>query len=128
MTSKYRGIVEVEESPSADGQVLVWDEVAQAHKYSSAPTGGGSIPGHVASAPPQGKFPITNLYWNPITNKMVGEYDNLGVGAGNIVSAPPTNCFPVINIYFDPVTGTFQGQYNDEVSLIQQGGSHILIE
>lgn len=92
------------------------------------PTSAASIVGHVATAPPTGKFPITNLYWNPLTSKMVGEYDDIGVGAGNIVSSPPEDCFPIINIYFDPLTGTFQGQYNDDVGLTQETGGHILLE
>lgn len=94
--------------------------------------GGGSssstILGHVASAPPAGTHPVTNLYWNPATQTMVGEYDDLGVGAANIVSAPPNGSFPVINIYFDPSTGRLVGQYNDDVSLAQEGDGHILLE
>ena len=77
--------------------------------------GGGTntILGHVATAPPTGKHPVTNLYWNPATGMLVGEYDDAGVGAGNIESAPPVGKHPITNIYFDPTTGVLVGEYDD---------------
>lgn len=68
--------------------------------------------GHIATAPPLGKHPITNIYWDPTLNKMVGEYDNAGVSAGTIMSNPPTGKFTVTNIFFDPVTGKMIGEYD----------------
>jgi len=77
-------------------------------------TGGtGSIQGHVATAPPAGKHPVTNLYWNPIESKLVGDYDTTGVGTGTIQSAPPVGSYAVTNVYYDPATDKLVGEYDD---------------
>lgn len=36
----------------------------------------GAASGTILSDPPVGKLPITNLYFDPITGKMVGEHDD----------------------------------------------------
>lgn len=74
-----------------------------------------TLMGHVATAPPSGKYPITNVYWDPDLNKLVGEYDDAGFSAGTIVSNPPVGKFIVTNIFFDPVTGRLTGEYDNEV-------------
>jgi len=86
------------------------------------------ILGHVATAPPVGSFPVTNLYYDPVLSKMVGEYDDVGIAASSVVTNPPEGSFPVINIYYDPATSTFVGQYNDDTEVILEGGGHILLE
>ncbi len=73
----------------------------------------GVIRGHVATAPPTGKYPITNVYWDPDIQELVGEYDDAGVGAGTIQTNPPVGKFAITNIYFDPDTGTMVGEYDN---------------
>ena len=75
--------------------------------------GTNTILGHVATAPPTGMYPVTNLYWNPSLNKLVGEYDDAGQGAGNIESNPPVGSYAVTNVYFDPATGKLVGEYDE---------------
>ena len=72
-----------------------------------------TILSYVASAPPTGKYPITNLYWDPALSKLIGEYDDAGFGSGNIESIPPNGKYAVTNIYYDPATGTLIGDYDD---------------
>lgn len=84
-----------------------------AQLWRMTPSTGTGIQGHVATAPPTGMYPITNLYWNPALNKMVSEYDDAGMGSGNIETNPPAGSFAITNIYFDPATGTFVGEYDD---------------
>ena len=79
----------------------------------AAPVGG--IQGHVATAPPAGGFPITNVYWDDALSKMVGEYDDAGGNSGTIQSTPPVGKFAVTNIFFDPATGRMIGEYDDGV-------------
>lgn len=83
--------------------------------YRLNPGGGGtgSISGHVATAPPSGKYPITNLFWDPVQSKLVGEYDDAGVSAGTIQTSPPVGKFAITNIYFDPITGKLIGEYDN---------------
>lgn len=75
--------------------------------------GTSTILGHVATAPPAGKFPVTNLYYDPALSKMVCEYDDAGVSAGTIGTNPPVGKYAITNIYFDPTTGVFVGEYDD---------------
>ena len=86
-----------------------------AQLFRMAPSTGGTntILGHVATAPPSGYFPITNLYFDPAVGNMVCEYDDAGGGSGNIESAPPVGKFAVTNIYFDPASGVLVGEYDD---------------
>ena len=79
------------------------------------PSSGGTntILGHVATAPPSGMLPVTNVYWDPILDKMICEYDDAGVSAGNIATNPPAGKFAITNIYFDPTAGVFVGEYDD---------------
>ena len=81
--------------------------------YKMNPGSGGGIQGHVATAPPSGKHPVTNVYWDPALSKLVGEYDDAGFGAGTIESNPPAGKYAVTNIYFDPTTGKLVGDYDD---------------
>ncbi len=74
---------------------------------------GGTIQGHVATAPPTGKYPVTNVYWDPDAQKLVGEYDDVGVSAGTIQTNPPVGKFAITNIYFDPDTGKLVGEYDN---------------
>ncbi len=85
--------------------------------YRLRPSSGGTntILGHVATAPPTGTYPVTNLYWDPALNKLVGEYDDAGVGAGKIGSNPPVDKYAGTNVYFDPATGKLVGDYDDGV-------------
>lgn len=78
-----------------------------------SPSSGTTILGHVATAPPAGKFPITNVYWDPDIQMVVSEYDDAGISAGTIVSNPPVGKFAITNIYFDPTTGVLVGEYDD---------------
>ncbi len=79
-----------------------------------APSGGtNTILGHVATAPPAGTFPVTNLYYDPDLSVMVGEYDDAGLSAGTIGTNPPVGKYAITNIYFDPATGVFVGEYDD---------------
>lgn len=75
--------------------------------------GSSIIQGHVATAPPAGSYPVTNLYWDPAISELVGEYDDAGAGSGNIESSPPVGKYAITNIYFDPATGVFVGEYDD---------------
>jgi len=84
-----------------------------AQLWRMTPSGGSTIQGHVATAPPAGSYPITNLYWDPVTDKLVGEYDDAGMGSGNIESNPPVGKYAVTNIYFDPSTGVLIGEYDE---------------
>ena len=83
--------------------------------YRMNPGSGGSstIAGHVATAPPSWKHPVTNVYFDPALQKIVGEYDDAGVSSGTIQSNPPVGKFVVTNIYYDPAAGVLQGEYND---------------
>ena len=74
-----------------------------------------TILGHVATAPPAGMFPITNVYWDPDIQKLISEYDDAGISAGTIVSNPPAGKLAVTNIYYDPSTGMLVGEYDDGV-------------
>jgi len=76
-------------------------------------SGGAAITGHVATAPDQSGHPITNLYFDPATGKIAGEYDDAGFASGTIVSDPPVGKHPITNIYFNPLTGVFEGEYDD---------------
>lgn len=76
---------------------------------------GGGISGYVATAPNATGKPITNVYWNPDTQRMVGEYDDTGGAAGTIVSTPPPGKFAITNIFFDPVAGRLSCEYDDGV-------------
>lgn len=112
MISKYRGIVEVDPAtPQEDGKALVWDSATEMHVYADAV--GGGISGYVATAPKANGLPIVNLYFDPQTNKIVGEYDDAGGASGTIASTPPSGAYPIINIYFDPVSGRLTGEYDD---------------
>ena len=74
---------------------------------------GSSLVNYVGSAPPVGNFPVTNLYWNPITQKLIGEYDD-GILSNPIVNSnPPEGYHMITNIYFDPVTGRVTCEYED---------------
>jgi len=73
----------------------------------------GGIQGHVATAPPAGSFPVTNVYWDDSLNKMVVEYDDSGGTSGTIQTDPPVGKFAITNIYFDPSTGKMVGEHDD---------------
>jgi len=77
-----------------------------------APT---TILGHVATAPPAGMYPVTNVYWDPALKKLVGEFDDAGVSAGTIVSRPPVGKFTITNIFWDPATETMTGEYDEGI-------------
>ena len=83
--------------------------------FRMAPSTGGTntILGHVATAPPSGMLPVTNIYYDPGLGKMVCEYDDAGVSAGTIETNPPNGTYAITNIYFDPTTGVFVGEYDD---------------
>ena len=68
---------------------------------------------YIASAPPLGMHPVTNLYWDPATQKMVVEYDDTGAPTGVLISTPPQGSYPITNVYFNPASGTFVGEYED---------------
>ena len=74
-----------------------------------------TILGHVATAPPTGKHPVTNVYYDPALSKIVREYDDVGVPSGTIQSNPPVGKFAVTNIYYDPLAGVLKGEYDDGV-------------
>lgn len=74
---------------------------------------GSSLANYVGSAPPVGNFPVTNLYWNPITQKLIGEYDDGLLSNPLIYSNPPEGYHMITNIYFDPVTGRVTCEYED---------------
>jgi len=78
-------------------------------------TGSATIAGYVATAPDATGYPVTNVYYDPALQRMVGEYDNTGMASGTIVSNPPQGKYPVTNIFFDPATGTMTGEYDDGV-------------
>ena len=80
--------------------------------FSSIPSSG--ISGHVATAPPSGMYPITNLYWDPAIQKLVGEYDDTGDPSATLVSAPPIGKLAITNIYFNPANGRLVSEYEDE--------------
>jgi len=71
------------------------------------------ILGHVATAPPAGTYPVTNVYWDPVLEKMIGEYDNSGTSAGTIVSDPPVGKFAITNIFWDPASGKMTGEFDE---------------
>ena len=74
---------------------------------------GSSLANYVGSAPPVGYMAVTNLYWNPITQKLIGEYDD-GILSNPIVNSnPPEGYHMITNIYFDPVTGRVTCEYED---------------
>ena len=73
----------------------------------------GGITGHVATAPNATGKPVTNIYYDPALDKMVGEYDDAGMAAGTIVSTPPQGMHAVTNVFFDPSTGRLVGEYDD---------------
>jgi len=77
--------------------------------------GSSTITEHVATAPNTTGHPVTNLYFDPATGKIVGEYDDAGAGSGTIVSDPPAGKYPITNIFFDPTTGRMTGEYDDGV-------------
>ena len=87
--------------------------MAQLFRMSPSTGGTNTILGHVATAPPAGKYPVINLYWDPALSQLIGEYDDAGVGAGNIESNPPVGKYPITNIYYDPTAGVFVGEYDD---------------
>ena len=72
-----------------------------------------TILGHVATAPPKNKKPITNIYYDPILGVMIGEYDTQGTSAGTIETNPPVGKHAITNIYFDPTTEVFVGEYDE---------------
>ena len=75
--------------------------------------GSSYILGYVATAPDATGYPVTNLYYDPATQKIVGEYDDTGSAAGTIVSNPPDGKYPITNIFFDPAAGVLTGEYDD---------------
>ena len=81
------------------------------HRLKSS--GAATISEHVATAPPAGGLPVTNIYWDPGANKMTVEYDDEGYAAGNILSTPPVGMYAVTNLFFDPSTGRLSGEYDD---------------
>ena len=72
------------------------------------------IAGHIATAPPSGMYAITNVYWDPALQKMIGEYDDAGDPAATVASTPPAGKFAITNIYFNPVIGRMVSEYEDE--------------
>ena len=81
---------------------------------SYTPTQGG-IAGFVASAPDANGLPVTNIYYDPDTDRMVGEYDDAGIASGTIASNPPPGKFAITNIFFDPIAGRLSCEYDDGV-------------
>ena len=75
--------------------------------------GSSTISGYVATAPDATGKPVTNLYFDPATGNIVGEYDDAGLAAGTIVSDPPQGKHPITNIFFDPASGMMTGEYDD---------------
>ena len=71
------------------------------------------IPGNVATAPNQTGHPITNLYYDPDTQRIVGEYDDAGFPSGTIASIAPPGKYPITNMYIDSSTGKLMGEYDD---------------
>ena len=74
----------------------------------------GGIAGHIATAPPTGMYPITNVYWDPATEKMMGEYDDLGEPSATVSSTPPEGRLAITNIYFNPANGRIVGEFENE--------------
>jgi len=91
--------------------------------------GTSAITGHVATAPDNTGHPVTNLYYDPATGRIVGEYDNTGYSAGNIVSNPPQDKHPITNVYYDPVSGRLVGEYDDgAIGIGLEGGGQLILE
>lgn len=74
----------------------------------------GRIAGHVATVPPAGSHPITNIFWDPVLEKMVGEYNDAGGSDATLISTPPAGKFVITNIYFNPTTNKLVSEYEDE--------------
>ncbi len=74
----------------------------------------GVASGNVVTEPPVGSYPITNIYYDPATQNMVGEYDDQGGQSAVLSSNPPEGKFVVTNLFFNPTSGTFVGEYEDE--------------
>ena len=55
----------------------------------------GRIAGHVATVPPAGSHPITNIFWDPVLEKMVGEYNDAGGSDATLISTPPAGKFVI---------------------------------
>ena len=69
--------------------------------------------GYVATAPPAGMYPVTNLFWDPVAQKMEAEYDDQGGSSGTIISTPPQGSYQITNVYYDPANESTVGEYED---------------
>ena len=74
----------------------------------------GRIAGHVATVPPVGMLPITNMFWDPVAQKATFEYDDLGGSEAILLSTPPAGKNAITNVYFNPATGNLVSEYEDE--------------
>ena len=74
----------------------------------------GRIAGHVATVPPPGMLPITNMFWDPVAQKATFEYDDLGGSEAILLSTPPAGKNAITNVYFNPATGNLVSEYEDE--------------
>ena len=75
---------------------------------------GNPLANYIGSAPPVGMLPVINIYWNPITQKLEGEYNDLLTAEPLIKSLPPPGMNMVTNLYWNPVLGRLVGEYEDE--------------
>lgn len=74
----------------------------------------GVASGNIVTEPPPGSYPITNIYYDPATQTMAGEYDDQGGQSAVLSSNPPAGKFVVTNLFFNPTLGMFVGEYEDE--------------